>query len=77
MDHIPKAHGSLLPPIEVPLFLKLEHGWDPNVGYEEFLDHKGFRIQDIIEGNLDQRSKEDVLSVVQGLGFFGTIGSIC
>jgi hypothetical protein len=76
MDHAPKAHGALLPPIDEPLFLKREHSWDPNVGYEEFLDHKGFYIQDIIGGKLDQHSK-GVLSVVQGWGFFGTIGSIC
>jgi hypothetical protein len=62
--------------MEVQLYVKREHSCGDSINFEDFLEQKGFRIQDIIEGNLEHRSKEDVLSVAQGWAFFGTIISI-
>ncbi|KAF2193402.1 hypothetical protein K469DRAFT_712157 [Zopfia rhizophila CBS 207.26] len=73
MDHLPRAEGSFLPAIEIPLCSKRDHLFKIDSDYLTFLEDQGFGTRKLIEGAYSLERKEDALSIVQNWGFFGTL----
>jgi hypothetical protein len=73
MDHLPRAKHSLLPAIQIPYCLKPEHSFKIEDDFLTFLEDRGFDHRKLVEGGYSLERKEDVLSIVQSWGFFGTL----
>lgn len=76
MDHLPRLNHRVHAPIEIPCYLQQEHTWDGS-DFSGFLERKGFSAKELAEGDFRGKTRDKVLSVVQGWAFFGTIISIC